>query len=556
MTRRVGARRPVCALAAGLIGLVMVLLWQTPSWAHAELLSTNPADGQVVPVAPQQVRLTFNEPVQIRPGGVRLLTAAGADTQASSHAVDAVVSLDVPPGVANGTYIVTWRVISADGHPVAGGFSFSIGAPTPGAVAVPPAASSGGGLRMVRLVTEAAGYLGTLAAAGLVVFVVFFAPRRARALHQRIRRLMFGLAGLAVVAAIVSIPISAAWQDAATPSALFTSGVWRAGDQWLVTALVAAGLGFGLAGIVGLKARPGDRLLSALACGGAALAAGAFALAGHTRTFGPTWLVLTADLAHVAAAAVWLGGIAGLILALADKELTPGAAAASVSRFSFAAAGVVGILAIAGVLLGWRILGSWQALFGTGYGWTLLVKVGIAAGIVAVAALNRYRLLPMVRAGQADSTQAAGWRLLRRTVSAEAVLLVSVLAVTGLLVTQSPNIPKGQPAAAAEAGALHAALGQGRATLSITPGGLGINSLSLSLHDSSGAAVEPVETPAMRVTLPARDVGPLTRELSRVGPGRYEAVSDFPLSGSWKVEVSVRLSTFDNPVAIFIVDIP
>jgi copper transport protein len=284
---------------------------------------------------------------------------------------------------------------------------------------------------------------------------------------------------------------------------------------------------------------------------------GSLALTGHTRTFGPAALVLSADLLHVANAALWLGGLIGLtLLLLPSSQATPATAATAVAALSRAAAWLVAALAVTGVLLGWRIAQTWSTLFGTTYGIALLVKIAIVAVIVGIAGWNRYRLLPRVIA--ADGTKPA-WPMLRRTVRAEAGLLAAVLAVTGVLVTQSPvddNSPAPPPVDRPASVELTARLGNHRAVIVLTPGATGVNALQLTILDGDQRPFEPITPPELRFSLPAQDVGPLERSVSRTAPGRYEAVAEFPLPGEWMVEVSVRISTYDNPVTRIPVEIP
>ncbi len=112
------------------------------------------------------------------------------------------------------------------------------------------------------------------------------------------------------------------------------------------------------------------------------------------------------------------------------------------SRFSTLAGGLVAALALTGVLLGWRIVGSWSRLFGETWGRLLLVKVALVCVVLAMAAWNRYRLVPRVTEGVGHDDRRAGIGLVRRAVVAEAAVLVAVLAITGFL-TQKP--PGGGP---------------------------------------------------------------------------------------------------------------
>ncbi|WP_431727054.1 copper resistance protein CopC [Verrucosispora sp. TAA-831] len=563
---------------AGLLGLLAAVVPAAPAAAHAVLLGTDPADGAVLATTPAQITLTFNEPVAVRAGGVRLLDAAGAELSSDSRSVDTTVVLTVPPELPGGTYIVTFRVISADSHPVSGGFSFAVGAPSSSTVAVPES-SPGRGLDVLRQVTEALAYLGLLVGAGVLVFLLVLLRADAPVLRRRLLRLAAWSVGLTVVARLVLVPAVPAWQDGRNLDGLVDPALWTAGlgaEESLSSLLVMLGLGAAwwatatagspptveaaepspVAGATGPDRRAP---LTAVAFAGVVLAWGAVALVGHTRTYGPAWLVVPADVLHVVTAGVWLGGLVALAWTLTrSAELPPGAAARTVSAFSRVAAVLVALLGVAGVLLGWRILGSWEALRDTAYGLALLTKAGLTVVVLAVAAHNRFRLVPRVVAIDRDEGAPAAWRLLRRAVRWEAALLVGVVAATGFLVTQSPVTEAGTRPAA-DAGErpilVEAPLGSGRAVVRLTPGVVGVNSMELNLLDATGRPVEPVDDPRLTVQLPAMDVGPLERTLSPTGPGRYEAVVDLPLAGSWVVQVSVRTSKYESPVARVTVDV-
>jgi copper transport protein len=537
------------ALVAGaLLGLGSA----NPAWAHAVLLGTDPPDGAVLPAAPEAITLTFNEPVQVRPGAVRLLNAAGDDLAASSRTVDTRLVISVPPAArADGSYIVNWRVISIDTHPVAGAFSFSVGAPSAGGIDVSAAPRVDPGLQVIRQITDGAGYAGVLGGVGLAVFGLVVLPATAgggTVVRRRIRDITRVLVTLAGVAMIATIPVTVAWQNGAGPGALLDAGTWRSGlssESALMALLVMIGLA-----TMSVATRPGrgawPRGWAVVAFSGAGLALGALALVGHTRTMGPAALVLTADLLHVATAAVWFGGLIGLGLTLARaSDATPAAAASAVAAFSRMAAVLVALVGLAGVLMAWRILKSWSALFGTGYGLALIVKAAAVLVVLAIAAWNRYRLVPAIAAQPEPA--ATAWPALRRTVRVESLLLVAVVATTGVLVTQSP-VPS-QATAPEQHATLAAELGSGQATVRLTPRRVGVNSLELAILDANRRPIDPVTPPEVQITLPANEIGPLDRALSQIGPGRYEALTEFPLPGEWIIQISVRTSKYENPIA-------
>ncbi|WP_454042024.1 copper resistance CopC/CopD family protein [Cellulosimicrobium sp. Marseille-Q8652] len=563
-------RRVVVLVVGAAAAVLLVFLASGPAAAHAVLVGTDPRDGAVLDAPPDALTITFNEPVRVVDGGTTVLSADGSDVAVDVSAVDDALVITPDGTLGDGTYVVSWRVISLDSHPVAGAFSFSVGAPSATTVEARVAEPTGA-LVAVRAADQAAVYLGTLLVAGLVVFellVLHATPGAMPRVRSRLQRAR--LVGLAtgVVGLVLSVPLTTAWQAGGGLDAVLDVATWRSGltsDTALAAALGVAGLA--AAALLAPRAARESRAVwpAGVALGGAALALGALVLVGHTRTFGPTVLVVAADVLHVVAGAVWIGGVVGLALVLArSSQVDERRAAVTVTRFSALGAWVVLALALTGVVLGWRIVGTVEALVSTAYGQALLVKVGVALCVVGVAAWNRYRLVPSfaARSGRGTTSRTAGTteaatgapasRRLGRTVALEAGLLVVVLAVTGVLVSRSPV--DGVATAPAETDAAPAAveetrpLGDGTLEARVTPGAVGVNALELVLLGADGAPLEPVGDPELTTTLADPALGPFAHALVRTGPGTYEAPLDLPLAGSWTVTVQVRTSKYEAPI--------
>ncbi|WP_435737977.1 copper resistance protein CopC [Cellulosimicrobium sp. PMB13] len=561
--------RAVALAVVAAAAVLLAILASGPAAAHAVLVGTDPQDGTVLDAPPDALTVTFNEPVRAVDGGTTLLSADGSDVAVDASAVDHALVITPADPLDDGTYVVSWRVISLDSHPVAGAFSFSVGAPSVTTVEASVAEPSGA-LVAARAADQAAVYLGTFLVAGLVVFellVLHATPGAMPRVRSRLQRAR--LAGLAVAAVglVLSVPLTTAWQAGGGLDALLDALTWRTG----LTSDTALAAGLGVLGLVGAallapRAARETRALwpAGLALGGSALALGALVLVGHTRTFGPAALVVAADVLHVVAGAVWLGGVVGLALVLTpSSQVDARRAAVTVTRFSALGAWVVLALALTGVVLGWRIVGTVEALVSTAYGQALLVKVGVALCIVAVAAWNRYRLLPSFAApaerGSARRTTSSGGsavgalsRRLGRTVALEAGLLVVVLAVTGVLVSRSPVDGVATAPVAEDAGPAAVEetrpLGDGTLEARVTPGAVGVNALELVLLDADGAPLEPVADPVVTTTLAEPALGPFAHTLVRTGPGTYEAPLDLPLAGSWTITVNVRTSKYESPI--------
>ncbi len=439
--------------------------------------------------------------------------------------------------LSDGTYIVGWRVISADSHPIAGGLSFSVGAPSATTVEI-PTTDTPRDVDLLRKTAEAVRYGGVLVAAGLLPFGLLVAGpavRDSATARRRLLRTGATAAVLAVLAAAALAPLTALWQNATElggiGAVLVDDATWR-------TETAAAALLLATALLVTAAT---VRRAPAVALAAAAVAVGSLAVVGHTRTFGPVPLVLTADVLHTVAAALWAGGVVGLVLLLtAGRAVRVAQVQQAVRRFSALALASFAVLVASGGVLWWRVPATVRDLPDSSYGVHLIVKVVLVGGIVLVAAWNLRHL---------RTHRAIDLAALRRTVSAEVALVAVVTAVTAGLVTQVPRSPETLPAPAAPAPTeLDLDLGDGTtATLVLTPGGVGTNSAQLSVADAGGDPVSAVEPPQVSVGIEEFELGPFRHELVEVSPGSYEGSIDLPIAGTWRIEVGVRISTYERP---------
>ena len=435
------------------------------------------------------------------PDGVRVFDAQGDLVEAAATVSGAELTVALPEPLGEGTTVVVWRVVSEDGHPISGSLTFSVGAPT--SDFTPPPADTAGTPDVPLTLTLArwVGYVGLFLAAGLVAFVVLFLPV-SRDVDGVRRRLVVGSRIAALVASVgwlATLPLTAVYLLDGGASLPGRSSTWSSlpVTEYVVPALVVAGLALAVL-LLGHGLPAGPRRVGALAAAG--IAAAAPALTGHTRASSPELLVVATDVLHLLAGSVWLGGLAGLALALPGLADRGALAAEVLARFSTAAAGVLAALVATGAVLAWRILGSWSGFVDTTYGRLLLVKIGIAAVAVAIAAWNRWSLLPRLRQAATQDTRAAARPVVRAT-AVEAVVLVAVLLVTGFLVDKSPEGDPAPASAAAEGepGTQSATLGEIDVEATLAPLTRGPNTLTIRLTTPTGEPTEGVAPPVVRL---------------------------------------------------------
>ena len=126
------ARIARAVVTGALVGLFLLLgLAPAPAAAHANLLDTNPANGTILNEMPDQVVLTFSEPVRLIPGRIVVVAPDGELVETGEITADGpTVTIPIKGGGARGTYLVSYRVISQDSHPVGNSITFSVGAPS------------------------------------------------------------------------------------------------------------------------------------------------------------------------------------------------------------------------------------------------------------------------------------------------------------------------------------------------------------------------------------------------------------------------------------------
>jgi copper transport protein len=522
--------------------------------AHAALVATEPADGANLAEAPSAIVLHFDEAVA--PLALHVVGPDGAEVPPPGlPASGATLRVPLPGGLGTGVYLVGWRVVSADGHPVAGAIAFGVGT-----TAAPAAAQTPGESDRARAWTRLLQglrfgfYAAFVLAAGGALFraLVTEPPRRVRR-----GMLCAGIAGCAAAALSVGA-LGGLLAEAAPWRGLLDPGAWRLGAG----TPLAASLAVSAAGLLMAAASAGFGAPTARIVGvvGAVVAALGFPLAGHAATAEPRWVAAAALAAHALVVAFWLGAFWPLRALLADHGAV---CAPAVGRFSGLAVPAVALLLAAGAALAALRLRTPDMLLGSAYGRLVLAKAGGFALLLALAAVNRRRLTPALAAGR-DGAAAR----LSRGVLGEMAVAAAVLCVTVVLVRAPPPAAtadhdatgrRHDPPTADGAGAAAAATEAGgvSARVEVVPGrAAGPNRLTVTLRRSAGATIPPPAEVWAELEPPAAGVGPVRRRLRREGDGRFvHDGPEFALPGRWSVRLEVLVSDFERVVLEAAVDL-
>jgi copper transport protein len=557
--------RRIAILAAVAAALVL----PASAWAHAALLRTLPAASVTVNTPPKQLSLVYSEPVEPRFAIVSVTDADGRSQTAGSpsRAASNADELDVPlQQLRQGWYLVFWRVISADGHPVRGAFTFAVG-PNPGPAPqfrIPPLSETAAtpGLVITRWIV----FLSVMCAIGLFVLRIGIA----RPVRAQPRATVIAFAAAAVVG-LVATPFYALYATSefarrpltsvgALVPLLRVSSFGRGYvDLWIVFALFVIAAGIAL--VLDRPDRLRRSLAELLALTGAALAAGAVLLApgasGHAAQTSPRALALALDWLHLAAGSLWLGGLVGLLVLWAGLPAADRLAglAACVPRFSNVALASVALLLGSGIWASVLHLPTLSSLWQTSYGKAIVVKAILLAGALVAGFVNFRRTTPALRRPDPSRETAV---LLRRLVAGESVLVAGAVAAAAVLTSLAPP-PKAlaglKPAAHVGPGVVRETVQSNGYNLavSVSPNRAAIpNSFAVQLtrRDAPvrGAAVTARFT-MLDMEMPAQEY-----ELRETAPGRY--VHDGPalvMVGRWGLIFTVTPRT-GAPFTVSVVD--
>jgi copper transport protein len=485
------------------------------AWAHAALLHTSPAASVVLNRPPKQVAMTYSEAVEPRFAVVSITDAAGRRVAAgppgrSPTNPDTLVTKLKPIG--EGWYLVYWRVISADGHPVRGAFTFAVG-PNPGpAPQFPIPSLSETAATPQLLAARWIVFLSMMTAIGLFVLRALTARPLVRVLRGTSLRALNVALWISLVVALVATPVyvllataqfaERSVVDLGALVPLLHSSAFGRGYLDLELTLALFTLAAAVCMWVDRPKRPQRSVAELLALTGALLSAATCLIvpgaAGHAAQTAPRGLSLAFDWVHLAAGSIWVGGLVGLlVLWRSTAELLRVAALSFVvPRFSNIAFASVMLLIGSGIGSSVQHLPTLASLWQTSYGKTLIAKIVLLGGAMLLAAVNLSRTKPRLAAASTRPTLAAGAAvLLRRLVSGEVVFVFGALFAAGLLSSLAPPSK-----ALARLGHVSAKVGPGRVSHVITR-----NGYRLALNIDPNRAALP-NTFAVKITRGGRPV--------------------------------------------------
>jgi copper transport protein len=526
--------------------------------AHAVLLGTEPQDGATVKTTPREVIFEFNQAVGGTLGAVRVYNGTGTEVD------DGVVShpdgnehwmgVGLPAHLPDGTYTATYRVISADTHIVYGGLVFNLGHASRATQSVAGLINrnrAGAVTNVAFGVVRALDYVAIALVVGTLVFLFWVVPTAllGGAFERRGWRLLGGGLLLGVIVSVLGILLQGAEAAGVSLWSSFRSNVIsdvlssRFGWVWGIKAVLFA---VSLAAFA-LRRHRLYRLGLGVVCAYLVVTP---ALAGHASIQSPVWAFFPADVLHVLAASVWVGGIACIVFALpaATRAVEPaartGVLVQVLGRFSPLALGAVLALAVTGVIQAYVDVRSLNALTHSTYGELVLLKTGLLSILVGLGAVNRERVLPALRRLlSSGATPGATGGLLRNSTRGELATMACVFGVTAALVAFAPPID-----AATGPFSVDTRIGPAELEIYIAPARIGANAMHLYfIYANTGAPFAQTKQLTVTAALPAKGIGPLAETPYVSGPGHY-TIPNAILSpaGMWTVTITDRVSLFDE----------
>ncbi|MFH9891774.1 copper resistance protein CopC [Streptomyces luteogriseus] len=382
-----------CALLAG----------AGPASAHAAVTGSDPGQGAVVDKAPARITLTFSEQVALSDDSLRVLDPEGKRVDTAEPATVSGTTYAVPlhPGLPDGTYTVAYQVVSADSHPVAGAYTFSIGAPSKTSVSVSGQSTDDGVVGWLYGFGRYVSYAGFIVMAGGAAFVLA-CWRRGSGVRPVQRFVVSGWVAL-TASTLALLLLRGSFTGSGKVSDVFDLSLLgqvlqtKSGAALVSRLLLLAAAALFIAVLFGAYDKREDAeekrdLTFGLSIGGVVVAAGlaaSWAMSEHASVGLQAGIAMPVDVLHLLAVAAWLGGLGALLVALFRAPADTPVDAPAVRRFSQVAFGSVLALIATGTYQSWRQLGSWSAFTDTRYGQLLLAKIALVAVLVGVAWISR-----------------------------------------------------------------------------------------------------------------------------------------------------------------------
>ena len=492
--------------------------------AHAILDSSSPSSSQVLSTQPTQITLTFNEEIESKLGSIRLFNADQKEIRIDKterSAADNRTAFANLPELKNGVYIVVWRVVSADGHPVNGAFPFEIGTVSSGSAqkllssvlkGIETNSDLGNPLAFARLLS----FLGAIVLIGMVSITWGSSlVRTQRALRVfRYSAIALGVGSLLVLLLHGPYSAGASWGEVFNLTLLNDVLRTRLG----VAALLRTAIAFEWLLITYVITRENTVVWKNIAVFTSFISVATFSVSGHPSAASNALLYVVVDATHLTAIALWVGGVISLALLMGVEDLND-----ETRRFSRIATYAMPVAVVTGVVQSLHLLPSVSSATETEYGRLLIAKVVLVVITIVIGSAARRKL----QAGDASN--------IKRHVRRESVIVLVVVALTSLMVGTSPTksanaVPKSFSITMVQQDVV--------ADFSINPAKKGTAEVH-AIFTPPGGNLHPVVAAKLVISLPSRDIPNIPLDLIEIGPNHWSGVVELPFTGEWTLQARV-----------------
>jgi copper transport protein len=501
--------------------------------AHAILESSSPAPSALLASSPKEIRLDFDEQVEATLGDIRIYDSEQRELSIEKtvrSSIDAsVVSAGVPT-LKNGVYVVVWRVVSADGHPVSGAFPFEIGTKSTGTSAAlleevlnrtGTTSPLGNPMSAIRLL----GFLGLI----LLVGCVSLLWRSPLLGNSRVRKT---LVYSSVFIAVSSIGL------------LLMQGPYTAGKSWgslfdsvLISDVTQTRLGLALLvrfvcaiawAVIALTASTSvTRGWRIGVVATAVVTIATYAASGHQSAGTLPAVFVPLDMVHLAAISTWVGALLVLAVIYRDNDVENEA-----KRFSRMATWSMPLVVVTGVVQGLHLMGGISTITQSSFGKLLLLKTLLVACVVLLGSKAR------------DQLRLGGFSSISKIIRWESTVVVLVLAVTSLMVAQSPTATDSTSVSFSATKVQNGIV----AELTVVPAVVGTAEVHVILTPPGGS-LTPAKSATVQFDLPSRGIPAIPVSMTEIGPNHWIGIVQFPFSGEWNM--NTRVSPAPNQTLLF-----
>lgn len=515
------------------------------SLAHAYIVATTPKVNEKLVEAPKTIRIEFNENIQSTFYALKLLNQRGQEIRLHDVRIDAtnphVLKGNVPNRLANGVYVMKWKVVSSDGHPVEGTIPFQIGQSSDNG-ALSDSERNSYVPKFDMIIIRGLFYIGLSLFLSLLWFKLFiYLPLGAWRFSARDKVLYWAAYSITALATLLSLPLQitveadVSWLQA-LKGALVKKMLLHTsfGTIWMIQCVLLFLLFVvGYAAMFGKRERHSKRwAIVSFVLGASILFAKAWT--GHAAASSHPLVARVMDFLHLFSASIWVGCLV-IIAAILPFDM-PGTEKSkyweAVRRFSCWAAGLVAILMMTGIYAALQQVPTFDALFQTIYGKVLLGKVLLLVVMLMLAAVN--------------------WILGRKqknvlgiTVWSEFGLGIGAMLLAAMLTNLPPAAVSPGPFTQTKAA------GSYQVTLHITPNVLGTNQFQIKIKDAKGRAIQDIEQVMVTLASKEMDMGETTFRALKIASGVYQAKETMSMAGRWNVHVHILTTSLQSADATF-----